>query len=236
MNKFYIFGSEDSQDFDVFVEVDEVPKNISIAHDICKLFNNSLSTLLPNKVLNCNIGVIENGFVIDCFKGTADELNNCIYYTYNNHKQFYPNPIYSLVERDIEEKLLRVARFIITFYSRTDLRSEIKAALRGSLKLKLEVLKKINFETMCDFPDKKEKKEDIKKTIAFQFGQVFSLMEGYESDSYTKNGVIKNYPDLKNFLHRNAEHDLNILNKYLNHFIVLLTSRIENMRLFEVGI
>ena len=50
---------------------------------------------------------------------------------------------------------------------------------------------------MISFPGKKEKIEDIYKVIAFQFGQVFSLIDGFESDSYTKNGIIKNYPDLK---------------------------------------
>jgi hypothetical protein len=31
---FYIFGSEDSQDYDVLVSVDDIPKNIDGAHNI----------------------------------------------------------------------------------------------------------------------------------------------------------------------------------------------------------
>lgn len=189
--KYYLFGSENSQDYDVLVECENIPQNINEAHDICKKHNEELSILLPDKELNCNLITIKDNKIINCFKGTSDELNNCLYYTYDLHKQVFPNPILSPVERDINEKILRVSRFIITFYSRTELRTEIKAALRGNLLLKLAVLKKIDFVKMTDFPEKKEKKEDIKKVIAFQWGQIFSLLDGYETNSYTKNGIIK---------------------------------------------
>ncbi len=233
---FYIFGSEDSQDYDVLVSVEHIPQNIDDAHNICKYYNDKLSsTLLPDKELNCNLGVFEDGKLVKVFKGTVDELNNVIYYTYDNHKQFYPNPIIEPTNRDVDEKILRVARFIITFYSRTELRPQIKAALRGDLKLKLQVLKQINFVDMIDFPGKKEKYEDIYKVIAFQFGQVFSLIDGFESDSYTKNGILKNYTDLNNFLKRNPLNtsDLEILNKYLSRFIDLIESKIDTIKLVE---
>lgn len=178
----------------------------------------------------------KNGTLVKVFKGTCDELINVLYYTYDNHKQFFENPIKKPVERDVDEKILRVSRFIITFYSRTNLRSQIKMALRGNLKDKLSVLKQIDFVEMLDFVGKKEKKEDIYKTLAFQFGQVFSLIDGYEKDSYTKNGIIKNYPDLSNFLNRNtiSQKDLESLNNYLERFIKLVESKIEsNINLTE---
>ena len=138
--------------------------------------------------------------------------------------------------RDIDEKILRVARFIITFYSRTQLRPQIKSALRGDLKEKLEVLKKIDFVKMVDFPGKKERLEDIYKVLAFQFGQVFSLIDGHEEDSYTKNGIIKNYMDLSNLLKRGkvSNIDLEVLNKYLDRFTKLVETRIkEGIKLVE---
>jgi hypothetical protein len=232
---FYIFGSENSTDYDVIVSVDEIPQNIDDAHNICKYWNAKLSELLPDKPLNCNLGVFKDGELVDVFKGTTDELINVIYYTYDNHKQFYPNPIDSPVQRDLDEKILRVARFIISFYSRTDLRAQIKSALRGNLKDKLEVLKIIDFTKMIYFPGKKEKSEDIYKTLAFQFGQVFSIVDGFESESYTKNGVAKNYPDLKSLLLRKepSQDDLNTLNKYLKRFIQLIESKIDEIKLTE---
>lgn len=228
--KFYLFGSEDSTDYDVLVQVDNIPQDIDKAHNICKYYNDVLSKVLSDKELNCNLGVFKDGHLVNVFKGTVDELNNVIFYTYDNHKQFFPNPISKLVERDIDEKILRVARFIITFYSRTELRPQIKAALRGDLRQKLEVLKKLDFSTMVNFTGKKEKTEDIYKVLAFQFGQVFSLIDGHESDSYTKNGIIKNYSDLSNLLKRGdlSNKDMQILNTYLKRFTKVVEERIEN--------
>jgi hypothetical protein len=233
-NKFYIFGSENSQDYDIAVECDSIP-DIDKAHNICKEYNKELSLLFSDKEINSNLIVIKDNIIIDQFKGVADELNNCIYYTYENHKQFFPKPILTPIERDINEKIVRVARFIITFYSRTELRKEIKAALRGNLLSKLEVLKKIDFVKMTEFPDKKEKKEDIYKVLAFQFGQVFSLIEGCEEDSYTKNGIIKNYSSFANLLNRgNVElEDLFNLNIYLWKYIQYVELNINNLRLEE---
>jgi hypothetical protein len=228
--EFHLFGSEDSSDYDVLVSVDEIPQDIDKAHNICKYYNNVLSDLLPDKELNSNLGVFKDGQLVKVFKGTIDELNNVLYYTYDNHKQYFPNPISAPVDRDINEKILRVARFIITFYSRTELRPEIKFALRGNLLNKLEVLKKIDFVKMTQFVGKKERVEDIYKVLAFQFGQVFSLIDGYESDSYTKNGIIKNYGDLSNLLKRKtiSTGDLEVLNIYLNRFIELVEGRIKS--------
>ena len=124
---------------------------------------------------------------------------------------------------------------LITFYSRTNLRPQIKAALRGDLKLKLDVLKQIDFTKMMDFPGKKEKVEDIYKVIAFQFGQVFSLIDNHEPDSYTKNGIIKNYPDLKNIINRGSisNSDLETLNSYLHRFTQLIDSKLDTINLTE---
>ena len=234
-NKFYIFGSENSLDYDILVEVDNIPQEINAPHNICKEFNIKLSQILPDKEINCNLITVRDNKIVYCFKGTCDELNNCLYYTYYLHTQYHPNPILSAVERDINEKVLRVARFIITFYSRTELRTEIKAALRGNLLLKLEILKKIDFVKMVEFTDKKEKTEDIKKVIAFQFGQIFSLLDGYEFDSYTKNGIIKNYIDLSNLLNRGiiTEEDLMVLNSYLLRFINYVECHSNELKLEE---
>ena len=232
---FYIFGSENSQDYDVIVSVDSIPQNIDEAHNICKYWNDKLSKIFTDKPLNCNLGVFKNGILVDCFKGTVDELINCIYYTYDNHKQYYPNPITKPIIRDTNEKILRVARFLITFYSRTNLRPQIKAALRGDLKLKLDVLKQIDFTKMMDFPGKKEKVEESYKVIAFQLGQVISLIDNHEPDSYTKNGIIKNYPDLKNIINRGliSSTDLEILNSYLLRFTQLIDSKLDTINLTE---
>jgi len=232
--RYYLFGSENSQDYDILVEYDSIPNDIDKAHALCKKFNVELQLIYPDKEINSNLITINNNQIIDCHKGTIDELTNCLYYTYHLHEQKFPNPILTPVERDLNEKILRVARFIITFYSRTDLRQEIKPALKGDLYKRLAVLNKIDYTIMTDFVGKKEKIEDIYKANAFQYGQVFSLIDGFDSDSYTKNGIIKNYPDLAPFLNRDINLDLKILNRYLNRFIEYIELEINNLRLNEM--
>jgi hypothetical protein len=232
---FQIFGSENSKDYDVLVFVDNIPQVTDDAHQLCKYYNNILEPVLNDKPLNCNIGVIQDGQLVDCFKGTVDELQNVLYYTYKNHKQYYPNFISHTVERDLEEKILRVCRCILSFYSRTSIRPQVKLALRSDLRTKIPVLKMINFVDMSDFTNKRESVEDIYKVIAFQFGQLFSLIDGHEKESYTKNEIIKNYSDLEPFLNRkSSKDDLPILNKYKDRLIKLIESKIDTMKkLFE---
>ena len=230
---FYFFGSKNSQDYDVLVAVDEIPLDIDKAHNICKEWNVKLSEHFPDKPLNCNLGVFHDGQLLICFKGTTDELANVLYYTYDNHTQYFPNPIESPEVRDIDEKIIRVARFIISFYSRTHLRTEIKTALRGNLGDRIEVLKKIDFYKMTEFPGKKEKKEDIYKVLAFQYGQVFSLIDGYEPQSYSKNEIAKNYPELKNMLMRGeiTDYDLEVLNEHNHRFIQYVIANYDEVEL-----
>jgi hypothetical protein len=234
--KYYLFGSENSQDYDILVEYDLIPRDVDKAHAICKDFNNQLGLIYTDKEINCNLITIKDNQIINCHKGTYDELNNCLFYTYGLHNQKFSNPILKPVERDLNEKILRVARFIITFYSRTELRTEIKAALRGDLHQRLAVLKKIDFLRMTEFTGKKEKPEDVRKVIAFQLGQVFSLIHGYEPDSYTKNGIIKNFPELSDILNRKPVEkiDLWILEQFRYDFIDYIQQNINNLRLVEI--
>lgn len=226
-NPFWIFGSDDSRDWDVIVSVNEIPRDISKASDMCKYWNSELSNILPNKPVNSNLGIFKDGKLIRVFKGTPDEVQNVIWYTYDKHKQFYPIPISGPTERDLDEKILRTMRVILSFYSRTELRSEIKSALCNGLGERLRVLKKIDFTKMTEFPEKNESPEDIWKVIAFQFGQVFSLIDGFEDESYTKNGIIKNYPDLSKIIKREGVEleELVVLNRYLSRFIKEIESR-----------
>lgn len=228
---FQIFGSENSQDYDVMIFIDDIPQNIDAAHNICKHYNVELSQLLSDKPLNCNLAILSNGHIIKVFKGTADEVNNALYYTYDNHKQYFDNQVKAPVQRDVNQKILRVCRGILSFYSRSHLRTQVKPALRGDLKLKIPVIEQIDFVTMTDFPGKKESIKDIYKVMAFQFGQLFSLVDGHEPDSYTKSGIIKNYPDLEPMLNRRelSIDNLQVLNNYKSRLLSLVASRIDKM-------
>lgn len=226
--EFYIIGSPDSIDIDVFVQVDFISSNKTLEHERCKEYDISISKILLDKrPLNSNLIVIKDAIIADCFKGSVDECNNILYYTHSIHNQLYPNPISRSLDRDLDLKVLRVTRCILSYFSRTDLRSTIKGALRKTIFEQLQVLRLINFNN--EIIGKKDRKEDIYKVIAFQFGQLFSLLGGYEKYSYTKGGIAKNYPDLKSFLMRRSDLDMNILNEYLSRFISYLEESIHTM-------
>ena len=228
--KFQIFGSENSTDYDVLVFVDEL-FDIDTNHSLCKKYDLELSKTLSDKPLNCNLGIIKDGLVVDVFKGVECEVNNALFYTYDLHKQYHPLLIKEPVIREYDLKIIRVHRTILSFFSRTELRGVIKPALRGDLRAKQPVLKMIDFTTMREFPGKKESIKDIYKVFAFQFGQLFSLVDCFEKDSYTKNGIIKNYPDLSPMLNRKdlSDVDYETLNRYRDRLIYLTDERIDKM-------
>jgi hypothetical protein len=235
VGKFQIFGSENSTDYDVMVFVDEI-SDVESSHRLCKELDLELSKVLTDKPLNSNLAVIKDGLVVDVFKGVISEVNNALFYTYDLHKQHFPLLVSEPLVREYDVKIIRVHRSILSFFSRTVLRSIIKSALRGDLREKLPVLSKIDFCLMKEFPGKKESKEDIYKVIAFQYGQLFSLVDGFEKDSYTKNGIIKNYPDLEPMLNRKSlsSIDFEVLNKYKERLIELTELRIDKMiQLYE---
>lgn len=227
---YYIFGSENSQDYDVMVFVDDISPTIDDNHFVCKSYNNVLSKILTDKSLNCNIGVLKDGIITKVFKGDCYEVNNAIIYTYDYHQQEFPLVLNGLVDRDVHTKLKRVVRGILSFYSRSSIRSEIKAALRGDLIQRLEVLKKIDLSVYYDFKGKKESYYDILKVLAFQYGQLFSLYDGFEHLSYTKNGISTAYPDLKQFMDRDKDSDISILEQYKQRLIKLIETELPNIK------
>lgn len=228
---FYIFGSKSSVDYDVLLIVDEL-KTIDENHQLIKEWNEKLEKQfveagLEHKKVNCNLGVYGMGQIIAVFKGTYDEVNNSVYYTYKRHKQFYTLNIkapYDRLGNDYFKhmKLKRCYRFILSFYSRVpELREEIKEALRGDFKKRYDVLSEINFHRFKQFPKKKDKIEDIYKVIAFQLAQTIGLFRGIEI--YSKEEAIEHFPNLKKFILRQpfTDVDLTFLNIHLTLLLVI---------------
>lgn len=198
------FGSPDSQDIDV-VFVQEKKPALAACQAFCK-----------HETENRNIIVIEDGVIVDCYKGLPDEMNNALYHTYEHHEQRWPNPIQRPVERIVPLKVVRATRMILALLSRTAYRSEIKAALRSHDQAqRQEVLAQIDFRTL-------DIGVEEAKSIAFQLGQTLSLFEGQER--YTKGDLSTAYPDLEAFLYRRAQPtDLDVLNARRDQLLRLLS-------------
>lgn len=189
----YIHGSKDSLDVDTCFIVDQLPPDT-----VCKRFC-ELHTVGDE---NPNIAEIKNGVLSAVYKGTIDEFNNSLRATYALHEQTHPMLLKMDLERDIFLKVIRVIRCILSYFSRTPLRVEIKKALRSqSLEEKLSVLKLIDLTQPVDFSSKANTPEDAYKVIAFQLGQVLALMwDGTEL--YTKSDVRNTFPSLTRYINR----------------------------------
>jgi hypothetical protein len=201
----YIHGSEDSLDVDVFYVFDKLP-TFRECQEFCS-----------DKEENRNIIVVKNGVVIDCYKGTIDEINNGLIDTYQLHKQDYNNIVIARVERDVLIKAIRVVRCLLSHCSRTQYRTEVKTALRSpSWKVKLNTLKSIKFDEIEDY-GKSGTKEDVYKVFAFQLGQVLGLFDGYEF--YTKSSIANKHELLKKYLYREKNSDVTDLISYIYLFL-----------------
>lgn len=138
----------------------ELIKKLNIELEI--IFNEAL---MPNKKVNTNIGILENGQIVKVFKGYPFEVNNAMLFTYENHKQLcdqYITKAYPLTKDIAHLKLKRCFRFILSFYSRIpEWRPGIKSAMRGGFDKRLEQCQLIDFTRHTEFPGKAELREDI---------------------------------------------------------------------------
>jgi hypothetical protein len=227
MYKFQLFGSKSSIDYDAMVFIDSIPESVEECKKMCEKFNLKIedyfhSINLPNKKVNSNLAVVKNGIITDIHKGMVCECNNSLYFTYNNFFQTNPNMIERLVKRDVDLKILRCYRILLSFLSRTYHREEVKKALKGTLNQKIDVLLNINFEGI-DFGNRNGEPIDIWKSLAFQVGQTLLLIKGIEV--YSKEEICIYLPSLSGFIMRMEDyHDYKILKEYLtelsNHILV----------------
>jgi hypothetical protein len=211
----YIHGSHDSIDIDVYYVFDIMPE-FKYCQDFCS-----------DKDENRNIITIKDGVVNQCFKGTVDEVNNGLFYTYNLHKQDYPLLITKTVQRDVLIKDIRAFRGIFSYLSRTQYRQDIKDGLKSGWGKRINIIENIDWNNIKEF-HKTFNKKDVFKVYAFQLGQALGLHDGDEL--YTKKSLSEKYPDLRKYLYR-EDTDINDLLFYLSKFI----NMIKDYKIIENG-
>ena len=200
-----IHGSENSLDIDAYVILPE-PLGFKEAKKLCDSYSQ----------INANLLVITDGMVSWCYKGTKDECNNSILATYELHKQDFANPINQKAERGYGLKMLRTIRGLLSYASRTDLRKDVKQALvSDDLSFRIEVLKKIDLNTIKDF--EKSSLTETYKFFAFQMGQSLSLLQD-NVELFAKNSVAQYYPKLKPYLDRQPDANPAALQEFLTQF------------------
>ncbi len=225
---YQVFGSPTSQDYDIIVFVDNIP-SIQACKILCTNFEKPLQLIFRDKPLNINIAIAQNGVIIDCFKGIKDELNNSLLHTYAFHEQHFPNHIHHQVERDVTAKILRAFRIITSHLSRTPYRKAIKAALKGDLNDKIEVLQTIDWLTLIAF--EKGNPTDIYKSIAFQIGQTLALIHGVEcfSKQAILDFMITQHINFEVYLKRQPLMDFTALEKGIEQLCTIVASEFKDI-------
>jgi hypothetical protein len=216
---FQIFGSQSSRDYDLLVFVDQLGTIVE-NKAVVKSWEEQLRIQFADKPLNVNLGILEGGRLIKVFKGTVDEVNNSLLDTYGFHQQSYPQQIKIRVARDIDLKILRGLRIMLSMLSRTQYRSEVKKALQGDLTVKYQTLQGIDLSTITDLGSGKNMSfPDYYKTMSFQLGQMLGLLSGIEF--YTKEHIAQVYPDLQGMLTRQGS-DSVVLESYKQKLLGLI--------------
>ena len=227
---FNIFGSEDSTDIDIMFRIEKMPC-LGDCQDHCFAYDLELSKDSPKEV-NSNLCVVVDGIVTDVYKGTVDEVNNMLFYTYDNHRQTHQKFVTRTVPRDVTTKANRALRDILSHLSRTSYRDLVKAALKGSMADRIEAVRKINFDEINDLNKKDGNINDYYKILAFQIGQTAGLIEGMEF--YSKSSLSTHYPHLRVMLYR-LPFDIGVLNYIVDEFLDLIESKIDHREtIFEV--
>ncbi len=217
---YQIFGSGNSLDLDVcfFVEtLSSINDNHKTVEQLIEA--EAFKTL---KTVNANLAIVKEGIIVDCFKGIPDELNNALYKTYQLHEQKHERKIQQLVVRDLELRIERCARSLVSYFTRTTLRQDAKAALKGTLLDKLLFLEQVELSAFKTF-GKHGSVIEIYKSIAFQLGITLALFQDVEL--YTKTDIIELFPEFKRYLLR-ASDTSEALQKQLKLFVLLAKQRL----------
>lgn len=200
-----IHGSENSLDVDAYIIVPKV-LDFKEAKKFCDSY----------KDVNANLLYLENGQVAWSYKGTIDECNNSILATYSLHEQTSPNPIEAPMQRDYGLKMLRTLRGLLSYNSRTELRTQVKQALvSDDLDFRFDVLRQVDLTKVDDF--QKSTITETYKFLAFQLGQTLALLQDNE-ELFTKNAVGAKYPQLQVYLDRQPS-DAVALQQFMTQFI-----------------
>ena len=216
---YQIFGSESSIDLDVCFFVDDLG-TIQENHETIKVNIEKLAFNSDKKV-NANLAVVQNGTIESSFKGDEDELNNALFETYHLHAQKFERRICRKVKRNLDARIERCLRSLVSYFTRTLYRVEAKTALRGNTGDKIMFLDSVQLKRVEDF-GKNGSVTEVYKSIAFQLGITLALLESVEL--YTKESILDYYPDLKNYLAREKE-DSEVLQVYIIKFIELMKKR-----------
>jgi len=240
----YRYGSNDSDDIDVFIGLNRVPDlddedDRIMMEEIHETIDYTLRysgqfTNSDKKVEYSFIHISPEGVVDWCEYDDLEECNNALYYTFNHHAYnnnvlYGKNPIKSKLEQNVSFKIVKVVRTLLTFLSRTSYREEVKYLLKqGTFKERLEFLLKVVSEngiSSIDTFNKKLPDVEIVKDIAFMFIQLYGLV--HDVDVFCKRDAALRFPDMSRYIYKDHNAPLEPLEDFIIETFESLSMNIE---------
>lgn len=240
----YRYGSNDSDDIDVFIGLSRVPDmddeddrimmdEIHETIDYTLRYSGQFTN--TDKTVDFSfIHISKDGVVDWCEYDDLGECNNALYYTFNHHAYnnivlYGKNPIKFKLEQNVSFKIVKVVRTLLTFLSRTSYREEVKYLLKkGSFKERLEFILKVvsqNGISSVETFNKKLPDVEIVKDIAFMFIQLYGLV--HDIDVFCKRDAALRFPDLARYIYKDHNAPLEPLEDFIIETFESLSMNIE---------
>lgn len=248
----YLYGSNDSKDFDIFVQVSRIPNDEDqedledIKEGVIEGLRRSIPRLKGSRNIDAKnmdidlsfIHVDEDSKVMDwCEYDNLAEANNCLLTTFSHHRfntrAYDEAPVHKQLTQNVSLKLVKNLRTILTFLSRTQYRDEVKRLLKyGTFAERIEFIAEFvssNKLQSVDSFNKNLSDQEITKDLAFCFIQLHALIQGFEV--FTKRDACMNYPDLAKYILRtDGSEQLEALESFIFEIFNDLSSNLEIFR------
>lgn len=215
--KHIIFGSHDSRDMDIFVEVPYMPKDFQKRIEVVATFRSMFRAYYPDKNIDINYGTVNDGIITECHKGLASITNNACYNQYAFHTQAYDNFITKELKIELDKKMVFNLKFLFEWIHQIDSLKNVFVETISSdfidtpLSGLLDVYASIDFSKEYDYASLNlGGQESAIKTLYYPMFQNMAFFEGY--NAYSKSELVSLYPESKKFLYRQKTLDFSYLN------------------------
>jgi len=239
----YRYGSNDSDDVDIFIALSRVPDYTDdtdvyfieeIHQAVSDLLKSGVIAESNRKIEYSLIHVSKDGAVDWCEYDDLEECNNALFHTfshhaYNNSVMGGVNPVKKKLRQNVSYKIVKVVRSLLTYLSRTEHRTDVKYLLKnGTFGERLEfVLKFLSNQGLSELESFNKNLSDVEitKDIAFMFIQLYSLI--HDVDVFTKRDAVLRYPDMMKYIYKESDASRSDLEVFMIETFEALSMNIE---------
>lgn len=190
-----IFGSTNSQEYDILFHVPEIPKHKDFNKIICLSIGEMIE--LHDKAKRITLCTIKNGIITKTSDGLPDEYNNNLFYTYSMHRQYADCLVERPVTRNIQAKLEKVVQDILNILSQTQYRQKILPIIDSTFEEQFSIFNELDLNNVSFGFNQLEDGEDsnmlFRQAASFEMLQVIGLYENVEIytalEAFSKYGI-----------------------------------------------